>query len=122
VAKTAAIIVATTSADFNRRIAAASLAISRPAVYWNGKGEKSPVRRIAFVLLGLIAGYLLFAFAGYWAIELFSGNMHDRSVEASMTSVFAIGPAGAIVGLIAGFIAGARRRGIKTPPPSENSV
>jgi hypothetical protein len=48
--------------------------------------------------------------------------MHDRSVEASMTSVFAIGPAGAIVGLIAGFIAGARRRGIKAPPPSENSV
>ena len=62
------------------------------------------MRRIVFALLGLLIGYPVFAFAGYWAIMLFSGNMHDRSVEASMTSVFVIGPVGAIIGVIAGLV------------------
>jgi len=46
------------------------------------------MRRIGFALLGLFVGYPVFAFAGYWAIALFSGNTFDRSVEASMTSIF----------------------------------
>jgi hypothetical protein len=33
-------------------------------------------------LLGLVVGYFVAAVAGDWAIETFSGNMHDRSVEA----------------------------------------
>jgi hypothetical protein len=68
------------------------------------------MRRTLFALLGLIVGYPLFAAAGYWAIMLFSGNTFDRSLEASMTAVFAIGPAGAIVGLIAGLILGRVKR------------
>jgi hypothetical protein len=68
------------------------------------------MRRTFFALLGLIVGYPLFAVAGYWAIMLLSSNTFDRSLEASMTAVFAIGPAGAIVGLIAGLILGRAKR------------
>ena len=59
--------------------------------------------RVLASLLGLIVGYLVAAFAGDWAIETFSGNMHDRSLEAITTAIFAIGPVGAIVGAVAGF-------------------
>jgi hypothetical protein len=67
------------------------------------------MRRFLVAMLGLPIGYLLFAFAGYWAIELLSGNAFDRSVEASMTTIFAIGPTGAIVGFIAGLALGGRK-------------
>jgi hypothetical protein len=70
------------------------------------------MRRAFAAVLGLLIGYPLFAFAGYWAIELFSGNSFDRSVEASMTAVFVIGPIGAMIGVVAGLIMGSwlRRR------------
>jgi hypothetical protein len=68
------------------------------------------MRRAFAAVLGLVIGYLVFAFGGYWAITLFSSNGFDRSVEASMTSIFAIGPAGAIAGLVAGFLLGGKRR------------
>jgi len=68
------------------------------------------MRRTFAALLGLLIGYPLFAFAGYWAIALFSHNGFDRSVEASMTAVFAIGPAGGVIGLVTGFILGGVKR------------
>jgi hypothetical protein len=68
------------------------------------------MRRFFFSLLGLVAGFLVAAFLGYWAIELFSSNGYDRSLEATMTAFFAIGPAGAIAGLIAGLILGRAKR------------
>ena len=68
------------------------------------------MRRTLMAILGLLLGYPVFAFAGYWAIQLFSGNTFDRSMEASMTAVFAIGPLGAVVGLVAGLILALRRR------------
>jgi hypothetical protein len=46
------------------------------------------MRRFFTALLGLLIGYPLFAFAGYWAIALFSGNHFDNGVEASMTAAF----------------------------------
>jgi membrane associated rhomboid family serine protease len=68
----------------------------------------------------IIVGYPVFAFAGYWAIALFSGNTFDRSVEASMTSIFVIGPIGAVVGLVAGLmLAAALSR--KPAPQSDRS-
>jgi hypothetical protein len=67
------------------------------------------MRRLLAALLGLVAGYLLFAFAGYWAIEWGSSNQFDRALEAAATAAFAIGPAGALVGLIAGLSLGGRR-------------
>jgi divalent metal cation (Fe/Co/Zn/Cd) transporter len=62
-------------------------------------------------LLGLVVGYVVAAFAGGWAIDAFSSNMHDRSVEAAMTAAFVIGPAGAVVGAVAGFVLSRARKG-----------
>jgi hypothetical protein len=64
------------------------------------------MRRGFAALLGVLVGYPLFAFGGYWAVQLLSSNGFDRSVEASMTAVFAIGPLGAIVGLVIGLMVG----------------
>ena len=68
------------------------------------------MRRFFAALIGVPIGYLVFACAGYCAIELFSNNAFDRSLEASMTAVFAIGPLGAVVGLVAGLIVGGIKR------------
>jgi len=67
------------------------------------------VRRFGFGLLGLLLGYPVAAFVGYFLIELLSSNQHDRSVEAAMTSAFVLGPAGALIGLVAGIIFGGRK-------------
>jgi hypothetical protein len=68
------------------------------------------MRRFALGVLGAIAGYVAFAFAGYNLIELLSSNVHDRSVEAAMTSAFVAGPLGALIGLVAGIVLGGRKR------------
>ena len=62
------------------------------------------MRRFFGALIGLVVGYPLFALIGYWAIQRLSDNHHDRSVEAAMTAMFAFGPAGAVIGLLAGAI------------------
>jgi uncharacterized membrane protein YjjB (DUF3815 family) len=67
------------------------------------------MRRLLAALLGMLIGYPLSAFAGYGAIALLSGNHFDRSVEASMTAAFVIGPIGAIIGLIVGCILGKKK-------------
>jgi hypothetical protein len=69
------------------------------------------MRRFFFALLGMLIGYPLFAFGGYWIIDLFSPNNFDRGVEAVMTAAFAFGPLGAIVGIVAGAILGGPKRG-----------
>jgi hypothetical protein len=67
------------------------------------------MRRFLAALLGMIAGYPLFAFVGYWLNALLSGNQFDGSVEAAMTAAFVFGPAGAVIGFIAGAILGKPR-------------
>jgi hypothetical protein len=66
------------------------------------------MRRLFFALIGLVVGYVVFAILGYWLIEALSTTT-DRDVEAAMTSAFAIGPFGALVGLVVGFIKGRRK-------------
>jgi hypothetical protein len=66
------------------------------------------MKRFAIGLVFALGGYVFAAFAGYFLIESFSSNMHDRSVEAAMTSVFVFGPLGAVIGFIVGFIVGGR--------------
>jgi hypothetical protein len=68
------------------------------------------MRRLLAALLGMLIGYPVFAFAGYWLIGLFSNNHFDPGVEASMTAAFVVGPAGAFIGLVAGAILGKARR------------
>jgi hypothetical protein len=68
------------------------------------------MRRFFSALLGMVIGYPLFAFAGYWAIGFFSENHFDGSVEASMTAAFVFGPIGAVVGIVAGALLGRPKR------------
>ena len=65
------------------------------------------MRRVLTGLFGLVAGYAVAAFLGYWAIQLLSDNAFDRSVEVSMTAAFVLGRAGALVGLVGGIAFGA---------------
>jgi hypothetical protein len=53
----------------------------------------------------------------YGAVELFSGNHFDGSVEASMTAALVIGPMGAIIGLVTGAILGKRKPVTVDVPP-----
>ena len=62
------------------------------------------MKRIGIALLYALAGYVAAAFVGYLLVQWLSGNSHDRGVEAAMTSVFVLGPAGAVLGFIVGMI------------------
>jgi hypothetical protein len=64
------------------------------------------MRKVVLCLAGLVAGYLIGAGLGAVAIEFFSGNTHDRSVEMAMTAAFVTGPIGAVVGLVVGWMRG----------------
>jgi Na+/proline symporter len=67
------------------------------------------MKRFGIGLLFAIGGYFVGAFAGYWLIEWFSSNVHDRSLEAAMSSIFAWGPFGAALAFVVGFIWSGRR-------------
>ena len=62
------------------------------------------MKRFAISLLWSIVGYVLVAIAGYILIDRFSSNMHDRSMEAAMTSAFVFGPLGAVVAFAVAFV------------------
>jgi hypothetical protein len=74
------------------------------------------LRRLGFGLLFALAGFILAAVASYFLIMELSSNVHDRSVEAAMTSVFFFGPIGGVIGLVGGAIVGGRR----TVPPTSD--
>ena len=74
------------------------------------------MRRFGIGLLCAIAGYLIAAIVGYFMITQFSSNMHDRSVEAAMTSIFFFGPAGAVIAFIVGFVRARRPASAGAPP------
>ena len=75
------------------------------------------MRRLLTGLFGLVAGYAVVAFLGYWAIQLLSDNAFDRSVEASMTAAFVLGPAGALAGLVGGIAFGGAKRASRGKMP-----
>jgi hypothetical protein len=66
------------------------------------------MKRVAVVLLYAVGGYLCSAVVGYFLVGLLSSNMHDRSVEAAMTSAFVLGPLGALVAIVVGVIRSGR--------------
>ncbi|MGQ0455643.1 MAG: hypothetical protein ACT4OU_01140 [Hyphomicrobium sp.] len=68
------------------------------------------MRTFLFVLIGLVAGYVLGALAWYFGVMTLSSNTHDRLLEAQMTAAFIGGPIGAVVGGIAGWLFARRRR------------
>ena len=65
--------------------------------------------KVARVVIGLFAGYALGAALGYGAIQVYSGNVHDKDLEAVMTAFFATGPLGAALGVAAALIMGRKR-------------
>ena len=67
------------------------------------------MRRFGLGLAGAVGGYLLGALVGYLLIGTFSGNTHDRSVEAAMTGAFVVGPFGAVIGFVVGVVFGGKK-------------
>lgn len=65
--------------------------------------------KFVLVLLFAVVGFVVAAGVGYFLVSTLSSNRHDRSLEAIMTSLFVIGPIGAIVaGVVAYFRAGSQ--------------
>ncbi len=60
------------------------------------------MKRFGLGLLCGLGGYFVAAVVSYFAILQFSPNRHDRELEAAMTSVFFIGPIGAVLSFILG--------------------
>jgi hypothetical protein len=64
--------------------------------------------RFLVVVLSAVAGFIVAAVAGYILVMWFSPNVHDRALEAAMTSVFVFGPIGAIAAAAWAFVRGRR--------------
>ncbi len=76
-------------------------------------------RRLVVGVLWAVPAYLAGAFGGGYLIYLTSANHHDRSVEASMTGAFVLGPLAAIIAVLLG--ARCRRRGLLLPGPVQRT-
>ena len=61
------------------------------------------------VLLYAVSGYVCFAVMGYFLVSVLSSNVHDRSVEAAMTSAFVVGPLGSLIAIVVGVIRSGRK-------------
>ena len=76
-------------------------------------------RRLRAVLVGLLVAVPFYA-GGVWLgiglVDGFSGNTHDRAVEAAMTGAFVVGPAAALVGFVVGALWYAGRKRGAAPP------
>ena len=61
-------------------------------------------------VLAAIAGYLIGLFGGMFVVDMFSSNVHDKSMEAAMTGAFVFGPLMALVSAIVTVVYCLRRR------------
>ena len=59
------------------------------------------MKTFGMALLAAIFGYVVGLFGTMAAIELFSSNQHDKSMEAAMTGAFVGGPLIAVISVIA---------------------
>jgi len=67
------------------------------------------MNRLLAAVVGMTVGYALFMFAGYRLLWLLSHKQPEHFFDSIYTAVFAIGPAGAVIGLIAGLLIAALR-------------
>jgi hypothetical protein len=67
------------------------------------------MKTFGLAALATIGGYLIGLFGGMLAIDAFSSNTHDKSVEAAMTGAFVTGPLMAVVAVIVLLIFRSRR-------------
>lgn len=58
------------------------------------------MKTVGIALLAAIVGYVVGLFGTMTAIQLFSSNQHDKSMEAAMTGAFVGGPLIAIISVI----------------------
>lgn len=56
------------------------------------------------IILYILLGYLFAAGLAYFLISQYSGNKHDRAMEAIMSAIFIAGPIGAVIGGVVGFV------------------
>lgn len=68
------------------------------------------LKRLGVAVLWAIVGYIIGAVVGGFLVMQFSGNMHDRSMEAAMTGAFFFGPAAAILAFFVSLIRSLLRR------------
>jgi len=66
-------------------------------------------RRLAVGVLAALLGYAIGGLGGGFLVSVLSSNPHDRSVEAAMTGAFVLGPLGALVGFVSGFLRSRRQ-------------
>lgn len=59
------------------------------------------MKTVGVALLAAILGYVVGLFGTMAAIELFSSNTQDKSIEAAMTGAFVGGPLIAVISVIA---------------------
>lgn len=58
------------------------------------------MKTFGVVLLAAILGYVVGVFGVMAAIEIFSSNQHDKSLESAMTGAFVGGPLIAVISVI----------------------
>jgi len=59
------------------------------------------MKTVGIALLAIILGYIVGLFGTMAAIELFSSNTHDKSMEAAMAGAFIGGPLIAVISVVA---------------------
>lgn len=69
------------------------------------------MKRLGFAIAFGLGGYLLGAGLGYFLVQSFSGNRHDKEMEAAMTGAFFTGPLGAVLAAILGAVLAGRSKG-----------
>lgn len=67
------------------------------------------MKTFGWMLLAAIGGYAMGLIGGIMAIETFSPNTHDKSLEAAMTGAFVVGPVMAIIAVTVVLITHYRR-------------
>ena len=55
-------------------------------------------------LLIAVVAYVVAAVGGYYLISKLSSNTHDKSMEATMTGAFVLGPIAAVIAFIAAYL------------------
>ena len=67
------------------------------------------MQRVVMAIVFGLGGYVIGGVLGYAFVSNVSDNVHDRDVEAAMTSAFVIGPVCALAAGVCGALLGRRR-------------
>ncbi|MBL8166786.1 MAG: hypothetical protein JNJ50_01445 [Acidobacteria bacterium] len=68
------------------------------------------MKALLWSVLAALLGYVVGGTAGFALVSLFSSNRHDKSVEASMTGLFVVGPLFAVLCFVGALFFQVRKR------------